>query len=327
MESPARPPAGMRTPAGPIRHRLPARDVALLVIVPLIWGLNFIPIRWALDEIPPLALSGLRFLLAAIPMVFLVPRPRLSLMTVIAYGLAIGLFQFGLLFLAIKLGLAAGLASLLMQLQMFFTMGLAATVTGDRIERHQVVGGIVSLVGLAVLGWTLVNGGAAASPLSLVLIVLASLSWAVGNVIAKAAAKTTTFDMFGLVVWSSLVAPVPLALLSFWLEGGWAPLVAIRHASWSTWASLLFMAYAATLFGYSAWNRLLRRYPAGVVSPFTMMIPVAGLAGGGLVLHEQLQAAQLLGACIIMIGLGWAVLGRPTRTTTAVPGRADAPQE
>lgn len=283
--------------------RLPPRDVVLVVLVAVVWGLNFIPIRWALDEIPAFALSSLRFFLAAVPMVVFVRPPTIAKRWVIGYGLTIGVFQFGLLFLAIRLGLAAGLASLLMQMQMFFTMGLARLVTGDQIRERQVVGGVMSFAGLGLLAWSLLEGGAHIGIWPLLLVLAASFAWAVGNVVAKAATKRHDFDMFALVVWSSLVAPLPLAVASYLLEGGRAPMDAVLAASPVAWGSVVFMAYAATLGGYATWNKLLRRHSAGLVSPFTMIVPVVGLASGFFVLNESLSLAQLAGAVTIVAGI------------------------
>jgi O-acetylserine/cysteine efflux transporter len=298
-----------RVGSGGLRpHRLGPRDAGLLILVATVWGFNFIPIDIALIEIPPFALVSVRFLLAAVPMVFLVRRPNLPTSIIAAYGLAIGCFEFGLLFAAIKLGLAAGLASLLMQLQMFFTMGLAAVLTGDRPGWNQVGGGAVSLAGLGVLAWALLQGGAGVTALSLLLVLAASFAWAIGNIIVKVVARTTQFDMFALTVWSSLVAPIPMALASFWFEGGWKPLHAILSASLLTWACVLFMSYAATLFGYSTWNKMLRRHPAAVVMPFNMLVPVAGLTGGILVLRETLSLTQAFGIAILFAGIALAVL-------------------
>lgn len=303
--------------------RLPGRDVLLVLLVCLTWGLNFIPIRWALDEIPPFMLAALRFLLAAVPLVFFVKRPAMPWLNLIGYGVVIGVFQFGLLFLAIRLGLAAGLASLLMQMQMFFTIGLARIWTGDRIRAHQAVGGIVSALGVGALAFDLLADGARATAWGLLLIGLSSFSWAFGNVLAKATSRGHRFDMFGLVVWSSLAAPIPLAAVSYATEGGTAAFQAVLDAGPRTLLSVLFMSYAATLFGYAAWNRLLQRHAAATVTPFTMAIPVAGLGGASLVLHEALTLTQVLAAIVILGGIAAATLGDRLRRKPS--GKATPP--
>ncbi|HUR69650.1 MAG TPA: EamA family transporter [Candidatus Thermoplasmatota archaeon] len=297
------------------------RDAALLASVAALWGFNFVPIRWALDEVPPFALAAMRFLLAAVPMVFFVRRPAIPARIVIAYGLAIGVGQFGLLFLAIRLGMQAGLASLLIQVQVFFTIALAAASLGDRVTRAQVAGACLAAIGVAALVGEKVGSGARSSALGLLLLLAAALSWAAGNVLAKHAARAHDRDAFALVVWSSLAPPIPLAILSYATEGGLSPLAALAHASWVAWASIVFMAAAATLWGFAVWNRMLDRYSAGAVTPFALLVPVAGIASATLLLREPLSVVEVASALVILAGLAVALLWRPT-TRAPTPARA-----
>lgn len=306
--------------APPSGSRLTPRDLALALTVVTLWGYNFVPIRLALDEVPPFALAALRFVLAAIPMVLFVRPPRAPWTVVVAYGLTIGVGQFGLLFLGIQLGMPAGLSSLLMQVQVFFTIALAARFLGDPIEGHGLVGAAIAGVGILVMGVYKVETGATATVIGFVIVMGAAFCWAAGNVMAKHAARKHGTDIFGLVVWSSLAAPLPLAVLSYVAEGGTAPLAAIRAMSGIAWASVLFMAYAATLFGFAVWNGLLHRHPAGVVSPFALLIPVAGLASGALFLDETLAPMQAAGAVFVFAGLAFTIVGgRWLKTPTASP--------
>jgi O-acetylserine/cysteine efflux transporter len=289
---------------------LSGRDLAWVLAVVVIWGYNFVPIRVALDEVPPFALVALRFLLAAVPMAFFVRRPSMPWRLVLAYGLAIGVGQFGLLFLGIALGMPAGLASLVAQTQVFFTIALWAWVSRDRPRAHQVLGTIVAAAGIAVLALARAGSGAQATVVGLLLTVGAAFSWAIGNVIVKRASAGAPgpIDMFALVVWSSLAAPLPLAVISFFAEGGTAPLFAIAHMSLRAWISVLFMTYGATLFGFAAWNGLLDRYPPAVVTPFALLIPVAGLLSARIWLGESLSPLQWLGGAVVLSGLALNVL-------------------
>lgn len=306
------------TPRAPRVSRLAPRDVAIVVGVAALWGFNFVPIRWALDAVPPFALAAVRFLLAAVPAVFFVSRPSVPARVLVAYGLAIGVGQFGLLFLAIRIGMQAGLASLLMQMQVFFTVALAAFALGDRVTRPQLVGALIAALGVAALAVEKLLSGASAPALSLLLVLGAALSWAMGNVVAKSAARKHGSDAFALVVWSSLAAPIPLAALSYALEGGTAPLHALAHAGIVAWASILFMVVGATLWGFAVWNRMLHRYSAAAVAPFALLIPVAGFASAALFLGESLTFVQLAAGVVIMAGLAVAVLG----PVSAAPPRA-----
>ena len=297
--------------------RVPPRDVAILVAVAALWGANFVPIRWALDEVPPFALASIRFLLAAIPAVFLVRRPSAPWWIVVAYGLAIGVGQFGLLFLAMSLGFPAGLASLAMQVQVFFTIALASFALGDRVGARQVGGAIVAALGLGVLAIASARG-AAIPVFGLLLILGAAFSWAIGNVVAKHSARRHATDAFSLVIWASLVPPIPLALVSLAAEGT-GPWLALGSVSLLAWASILFMAYGATIWGFATWNRMLHKHSAAVAAPFALLIPIAGLATTAIALREPWGAPQAIASALVLAGLAIAVVPRLNRSRAAAP--------
>ncbi len=291
------------------RPRLSGRDLVLTLAVVAVWGYNFVPIKIALVEVPPFALAALRFFFAAVPVVFFVRRPAMPWRDIVVYGLAIGTFQFGLLFLGIKLGMPAGLSSLVIQLQVFFTIGLAVAFLGDRLHRHNVTGAAIAVGGILLLAWHQLAGGLSGTFTGFLLVIAAALAWAVGNIIAKRGAGTHGADMFALVVWSSLVPPLPLAALSYAAEGGADVLRAVASMSITAWACVLFMAYGGTLFGYGSWNALLHRYPTPLISPFALLIPVFGLASGALFLGESLAPLQAVGALLVLAGLAINVYG------------------
>jgi len=287
-----------------------ARDIVLLVGVAMLWGFNFVPIRWALDAVPPFALAATRFTFAALPMVFFVRRPEAPVRLVVAYGLLIGVGQFGLLFLAISLGMSAGLASLLAQLQVFFTIALAALIAGDRATREQLIGAFVAGLGIALLVYERVADGATASLVTLLMVVISAAFWGVANVIARHLGRTHHVEGFNLVVWSSLASPLPLALMSYLLEGGTAPLADLLNAGWLAWASIAFIVIGATLWGFGTWNRLLRRYTAAAVTPFALLVPIAGLGSAALILGEQLTLIEVAAGLVILLGLAIALVPR-----------------
>jgi len=293
--------------------RLTARDLFLTLAVVALWGYTFVPIKVALIELPPFALAALRFLLAALPVVFFVRPPAMPWLAVVGYGVAIGVFQFGLLFLGMKLGMPAGLSSLVIQMQVFFTIGLAVAFAGDRMRRHHVVGAGIAAAGIVVLAVAKLLEGAGTTFVGFVLVILAALGWAVGNIIAKRAAGVHGADMFALVVWSSLAPPLPLLAISYAVEGGPRVWQAIVAASPLTWGCLFLMSYGATLFGFGTWNALLHRYPTPLIMPFALLIPVTGLASGALFVGERLTALQAAGALLVFAGLAINVYGPSIR--------------
>jgi O-acetylserine/cysteine efflux transporter len=191
-----------------VKERLAPRDLALILVVVAMWGFSFVPIKVGLREVPPFALAAIRFFLAAVPLVCCIRPPRIPARFVVAYGFAIGFFQFGLLFLGMQLGMPAGLSSLVIQVQVFFTIGLGIAFLGDRLHGENVVGAAVAAAGVLLLALHKIQAGAASTFTGLVLVVVAAFAWGVGNIVAKRAATRHEADMFALVVWSSLVSPV-----------------------------------------------------------------------------------------------------------------------
>ena len=279
------------------------RDFLLALAVVTVWGVNFVAIRWGVDEVPPLLLTALRFACAAVPAVFFIRPPKVGLGILVSYGFAIGVLQFGLLFAAIKLGMPAGLSSLVMQLQAFFTIGLAVAFLGERPGLFQLAGAAVAFAGIGVIGLERLEGAAL---VPLLMTIAAALFWGIGNVITKKAGK---IDMLSFVVWSSLVPPIPLFLASLVFEGPGALPQALGDITWLGGGSLLFISYAATLFGYGAWSMLLSRYPANLVAPFTLLVPIAGIGSAALLLGETVSGIEVLGSVLVFGGLLLNVFG------------------
>ncbi len=290
------------------KARLAGRDLALIVAVVALWGFSFVAIKVGLREIPPFAFAALRFFFAAVPLVFFVRLPRMPWAYVAGYGLSVGVCQFGLLFLGMKLGMPAGLSSLVIQMQIFFTVGLAIAFLGDRLRKQDLIGAAIASVGVILLGVYKLQSGMTTSLIGFLLVVASAFAWGVGNVVAKRAAKFDA-DMFALVVWSSLVPPLPLALMSFAFEDGASVWNAVAAASPLAWSCVLLLAWGATLFGFASWARLLHKYPTALIAPFGLLIPVSGLASGAIFLGEGLAPLQLAGAALVLAGLAENVLG------------------
>ncbi len=291
------------------KTRLTPRDLLLTLVVVTLLGFSFVPIKIGLREIPPFALAGLRFLFAAVPLVFFIKMPRMPWRMIAGYGAAIGIVQFGLAFLAIKLGMPAGLTSLVIQMQVFFTIGLAIALLGDRLRRHNLIGAIIAACGIVLLGVLKLAAGLSGTFIGFILVLIAAFAWSVGNIIAKRAAGEHGADMLALVVWSSLIPPLPLFALSYLFEGGPVAVHAVLSASALAWVCVFTLAWGATLFGFGSWANLLHRYPTALISPFALLIPVSGLTSGALFLGESLAPMQLVGVLLVFFGLAENVLG------------------
>lgn len=299
------------------------RHALLAVLVMLVWGGNFVVIDAGLADVPPLAFLALRFALVALPWVFVVPPPRVGWRPVVAVGAFMSLGQFSFLYVALELGMPAGLASLVLQAQVIITIVLAAAVLRERPTRAQAVGATVGTVGLVVV---MVAHGASSPLLPAVVMLGASTCWAIGNVVARAAGVASGLSM---VVWSALVVPVPAFLLSV-LVDGWSPTVdGLTQLSGTAWLSTAYTAFGASLLGYTIWNSLLARYPASAVVPFVLLVPVVGIVAAWLVQGEVPSPLELAGGAVMMVGVALATvrLGRRSRagvTRDPAPACADA---
>jgi O-acetylserine/cysteine efflux transporter len=282
---------------------MPPRHLLLALAVTAIWGSNFVVMKWALDHFSPLWLACLRFALAALPLLLL-PRPAAPWRVIGGYGLLIGVGQFGLLFIALRAGsISPGLASLVVQSQVFFTLLLAWALRGQRLRGAQ---GAALLLAVAGVGWIAAHLDATATGLGLLLTLAAGLSWACANLVGQAAGRV---DMLGFMVWSSAFAAPVLALLAWGFEGLTPLLAGARSAGWGGWSAVLWQALGNTLFGYGAWGWLLARHAAGQVVPLALLVPVWGLGSAALLLDEALPAWKLQGAFLVMAGLvcnAWA---------------------
>ncbi|GFK94681.1 putative amino-acid metabolite efflux pump [Fundidesulfovibrio magnetotacticus] len=278
------------------------RHVLLALVVTLLWGANFVVIRLGLDSFPPLLLAALRFVLAALPALFL-PRPDIGWGRMIALGLAWFVGQFSLLFLGMAVGMPPGVASVVLQSQVFFTILLAALTLGERPRRVQGLGTLVALAGLGLIGITAGTGGV--TPAGFGLLLAAAFCWSTGNILMRGAGRA---DMLGLIAWLSLIPPVPLLALSWVFEGPERIGGALTHLNWTGVGSVVYLTVFATFIGYGGWGALLKRYPAGTVAPFSLLIPVFGAACAWLALGETFGPQRLTGMGLILAGLAVVVL-------------------
>ncbi len=271
--------------------------IVLAIMVVAIWGFNFVVIKVGLKEIPPILLCALRFFLAAFPAIFFIKRPDAPLRMVVVFGLVMFSLQFALLFSGMYAGTTAGLASLVLQLQVFFTVLLAVVFLAEKPSVWQIVGALVSFSGIGLVA---ANIGGEVSIYGLILIVAAAVAWGVGSLISKKLGKV---DMLALVVWGSFVAWPPLLALSFFMEQGSWNIDVISHLSWLTIGAIGYMVYPVTLLGFAAWSWLFSRYPAATVAPFTLLVPVFGFGTSTLVLGEPLSQWKINAAMLVIMGL------------------------
>jgi len=270
--------------------------ILLAVLVALVWGFNFVAIKVGLLTMPPLMFSGLRFALAAAPFLPFYRSPGIAWKWILGIGLALGVGQFGLLFMAINLGMPAGLSSAVLQTQVFFTTIFAAVTLHERPNIRQLVGMAIAFCGVMTIA-----GGLEINSLGPFLMLIAAAAfWAISNILTR---RAMARDPLRLMVWVSVVPPLPLLALSWMFEGPERMTAAMTGMNWLGFGSLAYIAFGATIVGYGLWSFLLRRYPAAVVAPFSLLVPLFGLSFGTLLLGEQPGLQKLAGAALIILGV------------------------
>ncbi len=285
-----------------MKTSLSLRHFLLALVVVAVWGSNFVVIKLALGQMPPLLFATLRFTMVVLPMVFFLPRPALPWRNLAGYGLLIGVGQFGLLFVAMNGHISPGLASLAIQVQVFFTIGLAMLMAGETLQRVQWLALLLAASGLGVI---VAHTDGSTSVWGLGLVLLAALSWAGGNLVSRAAGR---INMVAYVVWSSLFAVPPLTVLALAVEGWDALTAGIHHADALTWGAVAWQAWGNSMFGYAAWGWLLSRYSAATITPMALLVPLFGMGSSAWWLGESLPGWKLLAAALVMAGLALNLL-------------------
>ena len=276
---------------------MPLKDVLLALVVITVWGLNFVVIKIGLQGVPPLLLGALRFMLVLFPAILFIPRPQLPWRWLLAYGLTISLGQFAFLFYAMAVGMPAGLASLVLQAQAFLTLLFAVPLLGERVRAGQWLGLLVAAAGLTLIG---LQSGQGMTLAGFALTLCAASMWALGNIVSRRIGRV---DILGLVIWGALVPPLPFLALSLWLEGPATLERALLGLDLTSLLAIAYLAFAATMLGYGLWGRLLSRYPASQVAPFSLLVPVVGLSASALLLGERLDTQQGAGVGLVLAGL------------------------
>lgn len=275
---------------------LTSRDIALAILAALIWGATFPISAIALADTPPIFFTFLRFLCAA-AFIVVVPRPKIRWEKLALLGVLLGAGQYGSMFIAMSHGMQAAMAAVLVHTQAVFTVVLAAAFLNERPTTRTYITLILASSGIVCLALNSAEGGAV---LGFVLMIVAALSAASGNIILKTAGKV---DMLSVAVWMSLAPLIPLALLSGYLEGGSSFVALFQAVTLKTLAAVGYSAVFATVVVYAIWGRLLVTYSPGQVAPFFLLVPMFGAGLSACVLGERFSGLQLSGSALIFLGL------------------------
>ena len=281
---------------------LPPKHFLLALAVVAIWGSNFVVIKLALAHLPPLLFAALRFSLAVVPAIIFLPRPAVAWRNLAAYGVLLGVGQFALLYLAMRSQISPGLASLVVQTQVFFTLLLAIKLAHEKVRGFQWLALALAATGIGVIA---VHTDGNTTALGIVMILGAAFSWACANMVGKQAGRV---NMLAYMVWTSVFAVPPLFVLSLIIEGPAAIWQGLKAADAATWGAVLWQSLGNTLFGYGIWGWLLSRHPAATIVPMALLVPVFGMSSAALLLGEPLPAWKLIAAALVMSGLALNLL-------------------
>ena len=279
-------------------YSLPASHLLLALAIVAVWGTNFVVIKLSLNSFPPFLFAALRYTFAFLPLAFFVPRPKVSWINLCVYGLAVGVGQFGILYFAVDGRISPGLASLVIQTQVFFTIGFAMFFAKERLRTYQAIAVLVAMTGLGIIA---LHTDANTTFIGLALVVFTGFSWGVANTVSR---RAGSINMLSYVVWASVFAIPPLFGISLVFEGGWEHLSAsIASAPTGAWAGVLWQSWGNTIFGYSAWAWLLSKHPAAVVAPAPLLVPIFGMGAAAYFLGESLPLWKILSAGLVITGL------------------------
>lgn len=285
------------------------KDLILALLVVIVWGANFTVIKLGLDGIPSMLLVAIRYTLVAFPAVFFIKKPKTNWKYVLFYGLTVGVGQFGCLFYAMEIGMPAGLTSIIAQLQAFISPFLGAILFKENIKPKQLIGFSIAAIGLVIIGIASTSKGISSIPLGALLLTIgAPVFWSISNIIARSASNKATeneekLDMLSLVVWASLVPPIPMLMLALLIDTPAILISSLLNLSFISIFAALYLAFVATLFGYGFWSVLITKYPLSKISPISLLVPITGLLTARIILSEELSKMQWIGVSIILLGL------------------------
>lgn len=276
---------------------MPFFHLLLVLLVVFIWGINFVFVKIGLQELSPLFICALRFILASVPAIFFVKRPKESMNYVVAYGVFMFAMQFSLVFLGMHLGMTPGMASLIMQVQVFFSMFFAVLIFGEQPKVTQIFGALVSFAGIGIVA---LHFDHQISLAGFLCILGAAGAWGVGNLIAK---KMKATNLISVVVWGSFIVSMPMLAMAYVFEGPERIMGSLQQLTWKGTGALMYIVYISTWIGYGVWNWLLGKYPVSVIVPFTLLVPVVGIISSVLVFGEPFQLWKLVSCLLVISGL------------------------
>jgi O-acetylserine/cysteine efflux transporter len=274
--------------------KLKPLEILMALMVPLVWGMGFVFAKGAINHFPPILLMAFRFALTAMVLVWFVPVPYGNLKNIFNVAIVAAAIQYSLTFTGLA-GLEAGLASLVVQLEVPFLVLLGALVLKENPGLQKWAGIIISFLGVVLMTQQdSLNGSLG----SVCLVVAGCFVWACGQVMIR---KLKDIGGLQVTAWVAVFATPQLFIMSAIFESG--QMTAIQNANDMVWLTVIYLGLVMTCLGYYLWNTLIRRHDVGTVAPFLLLLPLFSLIGGMLFLGEEPTADKLLGGVVILLGV------------------------
>ena len=294
--------------------RITIKDLVLALSVPIIWGMGIVFAKAGLDEFPPLFLMSMRFIVAAVLLIWFFPPPRGQLGAIFLIALISATIQYGLTFYGLA-GLDASTAVLFMQLEVPFSTACAAIFLNDRLGWKRAGGMIIAFLGVGLIA----GAPSLRDQLFPAFLVIAGvLTWAIGQVMIKKMVEITGFH---LIAWVSVFAGPQMLAVSLIMESD--HFILLKNASLIGWGSVIYMGIVMTALGYGIWYHLLKKYDVNQVVPFLLLLPVTSILGAVLFLGERPSTRILIGGLVVITGVAIIVMLDQRKT----PDRMDATDE
>ncbi len=291
------------------------KDTFVALIVIMIWGVNFAPMKFGLEVLSPLELGVGRYLFAVFPLIFFIRFPRIRFRWIFLLALFQAVAQFSLLFYSMSVGMPAALASVLLQTQIFFTVFWSFIIFKHRPTKLLWASMTSAVVGLTFFTINALQGDhlSSVTGLGLLFSLGSACMWGLANVVTRQVQNETPhYSALSFIVWSSLVAVVIYLFLLMVFEPNssrWLMAKTWQLITPKVWGSLAFLGWSSSIIGYALWTSLLKRHAANKVAPFSLGVPIIGLIVGVVWLDEIVNIWQWFGSAFVGFSLVLVVFG------------------
>ena len=282
-------------PAAGEPDTLAGRDLALLVMMNLIWGLNLIASKIGVGQFPPIFFTAMRFGSLALFLIPMLKIHRGQMSYLLAAAMLTGPAAFALLFVGVYLVEDASAVAIASQMSVPISTLLSVWLLGEVIRWRRTLGIVLAFAGMVVISF---DPRVFSYRDGLILVVLSCVVGSLGLIFVK---RLKNIRPLELQAWIAAAGGPVLLLLSLMLESGQGS--SMQEANWEGWSALFFTTVMSSLIAHTTWYYLVSRYPVTRLSPLTLLSPLFGIFFGVTLLGDHLTARMLAGGAITLIGV------------------------